>query len=385
MESLVISLLGSLYLDVDNFVTPVWLWLILLWPLLWLFQVVSLGPIQSAEDDLKQLQAQRQFVFRHPLIHLQNRIRQISPKAKPAFSWLKLALQLLRGLAIVSLAVALAQPQKIQPSDPLPQEKTVRDIVFVIESSASFLLPDYQVNGHSDTRMNVVKSVLDQFIGGLAGNRFGLTIYAQQAYTLMPLSSDQTAARLNLKRLKPYLAGRTDEALGEALGLALKQTEKGMQKGDEDTLKRVVVLISDGQAHRSRIDVEEAINYAQMMNVPIYTVGVGASGEEADQRVYSGLIYQPLESESLKRIAAETNGQYYQIGSGDDLQKVLHTIDQTEGVPFLAPPSPPRKIPLYQWPLLVGVASLLVYLLLSIVFSPQMTRPVTETATGGGR
>lgn len=382
MESLVMSWLSALSLDVDSFATPVWLWLILLWPLLWLLQTLRLWPIQAKEDDLAQLQSQRQFVFRHPLIHLQSRVSQTSP-GKSIFSWFKLFLQLLRGLVIVSLAVALAQPQKMQPSDPLPQEKTVRDVVFVIESSASFLLPDYQVNGKADTRMNVVRSVLDQFIGGLAGNRFGLTIYAQQAYTLMPLSADQTVARLNLKRLKPYLAGRTDEALGEALGLALKQTEQGMQKGDEDTLRRVVVLISDGQAQPSRIDVSEAINYAQMMNVPIYTVGVGASSQEADQRLYSGLLYQPLESESLKRIAAETNGHYYQIGSGDDLQKVLHKIDQTEGVPYLAPPSPPQKIPLYHWPLLFGVLSLLVYLLLSIALASHLSKPV-KTATQGG-
>ncbi|WP_028485505.1 vWA domain-containing protein [Thiomicrorhabdus chilensis] len=382
MESLVLSWLDVLSFDVDRFASPVWLWLMFAWPLLWMLQTISLGPVQAGEDDLAQLQAQRQFVFRHPLIHLQTR-GAVDSTRPSAFSWLRMGLQLLRGLVIVSVALALAQPQKVQLSEPLPQEKTVRDVVFVIESSASFLLPDYQVNGQADTRMNVVKSVLDQFIGGLAGNRFGLTIYAQQAYTLMPLSSDQTAARLNLKRLKPYLAGRTDEALGEALGLALKQAEKGMQKGDEETLRRVVVLISDGQSQPSRVAVEEAINYAQMMNVPIYTVGVGASSDKADTRLYSGLLYQPLESASLKQIAAETNGHYYQIGSGDDLQKVLRQIDQTEGVPYLAPPSPPRKVPLYQWPLLFGVAALLLYLLLSLSLASRLSKQ-TEAATQGG-
>lgn len=382
MESLVLSWLDVLSFEVDRFASPAWLWAMFAWPLLWIVHTISLGPVQAGEDDLAQLQAQRQFVFRHPLIHLQSRVAVDSVRPS-GFSWLKMGLQLLRGLVIVSVALALAQPQKMQVSEPLPQEKTVRDVVFVVESSASFLLPDYQVNGEADTRMNVVKSVLDQFIGGLAGNRFGLTIYAQQAYTLMPLSSDQTAARLNLKRLKPYLAGRTDEALGEALGLALKQTEKGMQKGDEETLRRVVVLISDGQSQPSRVAVEEAINYAQMMNVPIYTVGVGASTLEADTRLYSGLLYQPLESASLKQIAAETNGRYFQIGSGDDLQKVLHQIDQTEGVPYLAPPSPPHKVPLYPWPLLVGVIGLLLYLLLSLSLASHLSKS-TEAATQGG-
>lgn len=380
METVVIGLLSSLNFQVGQFLNSTWLWLILLWPLLWLFHLMAGG-----RDDLAQLQSQREFVFKHPLIHLQTFTNRSVKTVKNGFSLFNLLLQLLRGLVIVSLAIALAQPIKLQQSDPKPQQKTVRDVVFVIESSASFLLPDYQVNGQATQRIEVVKTVLDQFISGLSGNRFGLVIYAQQAYTLMPLTGDQTAARLNLKRLKPYLAGRTDEAMGEALGLALKQNELALDdKADANTLKRVVVLISDGLSQTSRLNISEAINYAQIMNVPIYTVGVGASSEEADKRVYSGLLYQPLESDSLQQIASETQGEYYQVGSGDDLQQVLTKIDQSVGVPYVAPPNPPQKIPLYFIPLTLSVWAFAMYALLSLLFSSQNhTKTVSRAESEG--
>jgi len=219
--------------------------------------------------------------------------------------------------------------------------------------------------------MNVVKAVLDDFIAKLDGNRFSIAIYADKAFTLLPMTYDQTLARLTLKRLKPYLAGRADTAMGEALGLALQQADVKLQikKSDLDDIqnrKKVVVLISDGLSLPSRLALTEAVNYAQLLEVPVYTIGVGASSEEADKRVYSGLLYQPLESESLQQIAAQTGGQYYQVGSHQEISQVLEKINQAEGVPYIPPPQAPQTRSLYRYPLALVVSVLFLYWLLSV-------------------
>lgn len=378
MEALLVNISSNLLgIEGLEFANPAGLWLLFLWPLLWVLSGLNQLYGGAQNDDLTQLQSQRQLVVKHALIHEMQTVDSAKTVPKWRFSTVKMGLNLLRGIIIMSLAIALAQPEKTEDLEPLPQQKTVRDIVFVIESSASFLLPDYQVNGHSETRMNVVKNVLDQFISGLEGNRFGLAIYAEQAYTLMPLTADQTAARLNLQRLKPYLAGRTDGAMGEALGLALKQTRQPPQKTQtiqpkNDTLKRVVVLISDGLSQPSRLALAEAINYAQLLQVPIYTIGVGTNSQAADKRLYTGLLYQPLESGSLKAIASETQGQYFEIGSGQDLSRVLQKINEAEGVPYETPPRPPLHVALYDVPLTLAVLSLLSYLFLSLLLANKL-------------
>lgn len=387
----VLNVLSQAFFDGEliELATPAALWILLIWPLLWLMSGVSafFGALhEGVEDDLTQLRSQRQLVVKHALIHKMDSGSATKAPVKRRFSLVdfgvRFGLNLLRGLIIITLAIALAQPEKVQTLAPLPQQKTVRDIVFVIESSASFLLPDYQVEGRTETRMSVVKMVLDQFVSGLEGNRFGLAIYAEQAYTLMPLTADQTATRLNLQRLKPYLAGRTDEAMGEALGLALKQTESASKNGlngldaqkSGDPIKRVVVLISDGLSQPSRLPLSEAINYAQLLQVPIYTIGVGASNQSADTRIYTGLLYQPLESDSLKAIAAETQGQYFEVGSGQDLSQVLQKINEAEGVPFETEPRPPQRIGLYYLPLTIAVFGLFIYLLLTFLWSSRVQR-----------
>ncbi len=361
--------------DKLSFASPQWLGLIALWPVLWLLSGWA-GRQFDVKDDLSENRRQSELSVKHNLIHLMKRSKVKTSLPKGMFS--DLVFQLLRGLLIVVLAVSLADPVEKLPVAAKPEPKTVRDIVFVIESSASFLLPDYEIDGHPETRMNVVKEVLDQFIAKLDGNRFSIAIYADKAFTMLPMTYDQTLARLTLKRLKPYLAGRTDVAMGEALGLALKQADSNLQTAADDSIagqqagrKKVVVLISDGLSLPSRLELSEAVNYAQMLDVPVYTIGVGASSDQADKRVYSGLLYQPLEAESLQQIATQTKAQYYQVGSGQEISQVLEKINQAEGVPYIPPPSPPQERRLYSYPLTLSALIFGFYWLLSLLLKPR--------------
>ncbi|MDA3807865.1 MAG: hypothetical protein PF440_08135, partial [Thiomicrorhabdus sp.] len=142
METLLVTLLSTLFgIEGLEFATPAALWLLFLWPLLWVLSGLNQLFGGAQNDDLTQLQSQRQLVVKHALIHKMQSFGSVKRVLKWRFSVVKMGLNLLRGIIIMSLAIALAQPEKIQELAPLPQQKTVRDIVFVIESSASFLLP----------------------------------------------------------------------------------------------------------------------------------------------------------------------------------------------------------------------------------------------------
>ena len=376
MEALLLNLFVMLGLaenaDALEFTQAGWLWLILLWPLFWFVS----GFTKDKYDDISESQAQTKLRVKHPLIHLVDRAKFINRVSKVSLSYL--LLQFLRGVILLLLAIVLANPVERLPASPQAETKTVRDIAFVIESSASFLLPDYELNGTNETRMNVVKQVLDQFIAELSGNRFSVTIYAEQAFTLLPMTYDATLARLTLKRLKPYLAGRTDMAIGEALGLALKQTDMQLQNNSftasstnelntNQQRKKIMVLISDGLSLPSRLALTEAVNYSQLLQVPIYTIGVGASSQKADNREFTGLLYQPLEAESLQRIAQQTGGQYFRVGSGQEIKQVLEKINQVEGVPFTPPAVEPKTRILMFYPL-SGLLLIFFFYGLSLIF-----------------
>jgi Ca-activated chloride channel family protein len=356
-----------------SFAEPQFLWLALLLPALWLYALFkpSQGLLDWQDWHFAKLLSARHSLLAQMQSEKASSLAPSKDNGQLA-PWQNGLLQALRASILLSLIAALAQPQQPLPPEPQAQQKTVRDLLFVVESSASFLLNDYQQNGQPQTRMDAVKQVLEQFMRELPGNRFAITVYAESAFNLMGLSADQQAARLYLQRLRPYLAGRTDEAMAEALGLALKQTQEGsLLIQNPEQRKRLLVLISDGDNQPSRLPVQQAIDYAQLLQVPIYTIGVGSTSKTADQRQFSGLLYQPLKADTLQAIAEQTGGAFYQIGSGQELQTVLEKIDQAEGVQWQAPPMQTAFQPIYWQFLQLSALLFILYLLLMVSFRPQ--------------
>jgi Ca-activated chloride channel family protein len=295
--------------------------------------------------------AQRKPIFFHPLI-----ARFISAHRQPS-KHRHQPLNYLPSVIMLLLISALAQPQRQIEQPPQLSTKPVRDIALIVESSVSFVLEDYRLNQQPATRMAVVKHVLNQFVGSLAQNRFSLLLYGEQAYTLVPMTADTHAVQLNLQRLQPYLAGRTDQAMGEAIGLALRD----IAQADAGLPKRLIVLISDGLQQPSRLDLARIVEYAQSLNVPIYTIGIGAGSHTADLRTHSGLIYQPLETDSLRFLAEQTGGQYFQVGGQQDLKRVLSDIERRQAAPYQQDQQPRHsQQDLSAWPMTLAFMLLLV-------------------------
>ncbi len=338
---------------------------IALWLLVIVVGFIWFNKYNTKPDDWQQLGQQKNLVFRHSLIE---KLNFSKPAKKHSFNLVRWLLSLLRYILLILIVLTLAKPIKEVNLPAEPQTKTVRDVVFVIESSASMMLVDYEIEAKNIARMEAIKLVVDEFIAGLDGNRFSFILYADQAYTLMPITADIVTARLMLKKLKPYLAGRQDEALGEALGLALQQASQNT----EYTQKTIVVLFSDGENKSSKLPIAEAINYAQSLNVPLYTVGVGAETEQADKRKYTGLLYQPLEDETLKKIASQTNGQYFQVGSRQALKQVLAEVDNAEGVVLTKPQLRKKIVDLYPYLLILILIVFALYFILVQSFSRQL-------------
>ena len=98
---------------------------------------------------------------------------------------LKPALYVFRILALSSLIIALARPRTVDISN---QTKTTKgiDIVMAIDVSGSMLAKDLKPN-----RMEALKRVAADFVGERPNDRVGLVLYASEAYTKTPVTSDK--------------------------------------------------------------------------------------------------------------------------------------------------------------------------------------------------
>src|SRR5207253_620970 len=107
-------------------------------------------------------------------------------------------LHALRGLALLLLVVALARPQKGKAESAYHGEGI--DIVLAVDISGSMLSEDFTLGSQRASRLDVVKSVVKDFVAARDGDRIGLVLFSARAYTQCPLTLDHGWLLQNLAR-----------------------------------------------------------------------------------------------------------------------------------------------------------------------------------------
>lgn len=247
--------------------------------------------------------------------------------------WLRAAL---RGTAIAALAVCLAQPVLRRPSAPPPELGL--DLVLVVDASGSMQALDAQLDGELQTRLELAKRVVARFARERAasGDRVGLVVFGEAAFTQCPLTRDGELLGAALARVGPGVAGE-NTALGDALALAVRRVRARADAavpGDG----RVIVLLTDGRNNAGEIPVDVAAELARASGVRVHTVGIGGEGRvpmgRPEGAAGQGLRFaqHDLDAATLEAIAEHTGGRFFRALGGADLAAVYAEIDTLERV-----------------------------------------------------
>lgn len=320
---------------------PEWLWLLAL-----LFLATLIWRAVGIRKDASSLatgNANTHHRILHPLISLLPK-SQLLHKTSP----LRI---MVYGLAMTCIIISLTEPVRI--GERLPDPPQERDIVFIVDTSISMILRDYVVDGARIDRMTLLKGVLDRFVQQLPGERIGIIVFGDAAYTLVPLTRDRTLLRRMLSRIQATMVGRFTN-VGEAIALAVKQT----RQQQETHRHRVLVLLTDVDAATGSIHPDTAAELAVEAGLPLYTVAIGATTAAADEERKTGLIYAPVDLALLKAISERTGARSYQAGDAHALEQAINDISQHETNKREQAPRYYRE-PLYFWPLLAGLTLLM--------------------------
>ena len=242
------------------------------------------------------------------------------------------------------LVVAIARPQYLEP--PVSRTLPTRDLMLLVDLSGSMETADFNnAAGETVDRLTAVKEVLDEFLTRREGDRVGLIVFGNAAFTQVPFTQDLEAARILLEETRVRMAGpRT--AFGDAIGLAITLFE------ESEVEDRVVIALTDGNDTGSRVPPAEAARIAEDRGISIHVIGVGdpaAVGEEQ------------LDEEALRTVAATTGGRYFHAADRDALQEIYAELDRIGTREVETATYRPRR-DLFHWPLAVFlVLSLLVH------------------------
>lgn len=228
----------------------------------------------------------------------------------------------LRTTAFALMIVAFARPQDVERLSHSNTEGI--DIMLSIDVSGSMLARDFKPD-----RITAAKEVAGSFIADRYGDRLGLVVFAGEAFTQSPLTTDQGTLQTLVSRIRSGLI-EDGTAIGNGLATAINRLRESEAKS------KVIILLTDGVNNRGSITPMTAAEIAQAQNIRVYTIGVGSEGmapyPAIDMYGEMTFIQQKVEidEKTLQMIAEMTGGRYFRATDKEKLQAIYDEINQME-------------------------------------------------------
>lgn len=233
--------------------------------------------------------------------------------------------------ALVCSILALARP--INGYREGGATTTGRNILLALDISRSMETEDVK-----PSRLAEARAAAYELINALPGDKIGLIVFSGEADLVVPLTYDHTALRDALKQVNRNWAGVGGTNFGLVLRKAMQDFKRSTPKGSTNAL----VILSDGEdTVDSSLEVAEEARENKLL---VITVGIGtaAGGPIPDARGENGLwqdaqgkhVISKLNTESLRRFAEATGGDFFIMNSNADLtaftQSAVSKIDKHE-------------------------------------------------------
>ena len=287
-----------------SFLNPEFFWLFLLLPVAvaWVFWKGKKSAATLKISSVKGFKAEK----------------SIAAKLKPY-------LFVLRLLALSSLIIAMARPRKVDISSQTKSTKGV-DIVMAIDVSGSMLAKDLKPN-----RMEALKKVASNFVEGRPNDRIGIVVYAAEAYTKTPVTSDKGIVQDAIRSIK------YDNVLQDGTGIGMGLTTAVNRLKDSKAKSKVIILLTDGVNNAGFIEPETASQIAKEFGIKVYTIGIGTNGDAMFPYAYApggGFLFRmmPVEIDVnlLQTIAKNTGGKYFRANNNSKLEAIYAEINKLE-------------------------------------------------------
>jgi len=280
-----------------RFETPIYLWLLLLLPLLALVRFLMW------RQRKKKI---RKFGDPNLLKLLTNNVSAYRPTIK---FWLMLT-------ALALMIILLARPQM---GTKISREKRNGiETIICMDISNSMLAEDV-----APSRLAKSKLLVENLINGFSNDRIGLIVFAGDAFVQLPITSDYVSAKMFLGEIEPSLIRTQGTDIAHAINLATNSFTQ------QDKVGKAIILITDGEDHEG--GAERAAENARRKGINVFILGVG-SAKGAPIPIADGGYLQDTKGETVmttlneqmcQQVAEAGKGKYIHVDNNSDVQEKL--------------------------------------------------------------
>lgn len=224
-------------------------------------------------------------------------------------------------LAMVMIVIAIARPRSSEKMEKIDTEGI--DIVFAMDVSTSMLARDFNPD-----RISAAKDIAIEFISQRPSDRMGIVVFAGEAFTQCPLTTDRATLINLMKEISTDLL-EDGTAIGNGLATAVARMK------DSDAKSRVVILLTDGVNNCGEIAPETAAEIAKTYGIRVYTIGVGANGTApypvmTPWGVEIQKVKVEIDEKLLSQVAETTGGRYFRATDNTKLAEIYSEINKME-------------------------------------------------------
>jgi Ca-activated chloride channel family protein len=180
-------------------------------------------------------------------------------------------------------------------------------------------------------RMEALKRVAGDFVLERPNDRIGLVVYASEAYTKVPVTSDKAVVLDAIKSIQ------YDPVLQDGTGIGMGLATAVNRLKDSKAKSKIVILLTDGVNNSGFIEPETAADIAKQYGIKVYTIGIGTNGMAeypyalaANGDILFQMMKVEIDENLMKSIAKKTDGSYFRATSNDRLAQIYQAINKLE-------------------------------------------------------
>lgn len=281
-----------------RFEEPAYLYLLLLLPVLALLYWYS---------NYRRRRAIRKFGDLELMAMLMPDVSKYRPDVKFGIIWLVVAL----------FSLLLARPQFGSKLETVKRQGV--EVMIALDISNSMLAQDVQ-----PSRLAKAKRLVAQLVDKMENDKVGMIVFAGDAFTQLPITSDYISAKMFLESIDPSLISKQGTAIGAAINLATRSFTP------QEGVGRAVIVITDGENHEG--GAVEAATEAAKKGIQVNVLGVGLpdgapipmEGTNDYRKDREGnVIVTRLNEAMCQEIAKAGNGLYVRVDNTNNAQKAI--------------------------------------------------------------
>lgn len=221
-------------------------------------------------------------------------------------------------VALAMVIFMLARPQFGSKMETVKRQGV--ETVVALDISNSMMAEDV-----TPSRLEKSKKLVSRLVETFNNDKVAMIVFAGEAYTQLPITSDYISAKMFLETISPSLITTQGTDIRGAIDLAMKSFTPNEGVG------RAIVLITDGENHEG--GAVEAAKSAAEKGVRVFVLGVGSpdgspipvEGSNDFRRDKDGnVVVTRLNEQMCQEIAKAGDGMYVRVDNTNNAERALN-------------------------------------------------------------